>query len=125
MADVKASTGYGNPTLWVAAIQSILILLCSFGKLGFLGLNTQDDVALLVVVLNCLGALYLAWATKNTLLAPVVELLKAVVAFGAIYGLSWTTDQTAMAIVVINSVFAAFHWKATGPEPQGKFTLVA
>lgn len=97
--------GY-EPVAIMGAVQTLLIMLVSFDKLEFLNLDSTDDVALLVAVLAAVEAVYVAYETRQTLLAPLVALFKAAVAFGILYGLSLTDEQSATAIAVITAFVA-------------------
>lgn len=116
---------FGEPVAIVGAIQALLVMLISFDKLGAIGLHTQGDVALVVVVLNTAAALYLAWTTHQTVLAPVIELFKALVALGVIYGFHLTTEQTGMVIAFLTALFALGHRTQTSPLASGNFKLAA
>lgn len=112
-----------EPAAIVGAIQAVLALIVSFGWLKGIGLEGQDDVALVVGVLSALSAVYLAYVTDETLLAPVLEVLKAALAFGAIYGFSITTEQTGMAIAVITALLAGWQRTQTSPLDNPSFQL--
>lgn len=114
-----------EPAAVVAAIQAALVMAVSFGWLEGVGLKNQDDIALLVGILTAAGALFLAYKTSETLLAPVIELFKALLAFGAIYGFALTTDQTATVIAAITMGFGLAHRTQTSPLRQGNFQLTA
>lgn len=114
-----------EPAVLVAAIQAVLTMAVSFGWLEFIGLKGQDDVAVVVVVVAALAALYLAYVTSETLLAPVVELFKALLALGAIYGFAITTEQTGMVIAVITALFAAFQRTQVSPLSTPTFKYIA
>lgn len=116
---------FGEPIAIVGVIQAALVMALTFGWLAFIGLDTQGDVALVVVVLTTGSGIYLAFVTSSTLLAPVVEFFKAVLALGAIYGFHMTTEQTGMAIALITAVFALGHRTQTSPLGQGSFRLAA
>lgn len=114
-----------DPAALLALVQAALTLFLSFGALGWAGLTTQTDLALLLGVLNALSAVYLAWGTTETALAAVVELFKGGVAFAAIYGLSITVEQTALAIVLINAIATAFLRTQTSPLTHGSFATIS
>lgn len=113
-----------DPATLLALLQAALTFLLSFGALEWAGLSTQTDLALLLVVLNALSALYLAWGTTETALAAVVELFKGLVAFGTIYGLHVSTETTALAIVLINAAATAFLRTQTSPLARGTFATI-
>lgn len=98
-----------EPAALVGAVQAVLALAVSFGWLEFVGLKGQGDVALVVGVLSALAAVYLAYSTNESMLAPIIEVFKTSLALAAIYGLSITTEQTGMAIAAITAVFAFFQ----------------
>jgi hypothetical protein len=104
-----------EPAAIVGAVQAVLVLGVSFGWFAGIGLHTQGDVALVVAVLAGIGAIILAIATSETLLAPVVELFKASLALGAIYGLHITTEQTGLAIATITAIITAFQRTQVSP----------
>ena len=104
-----------EPAAIIAAVQALLVLAASFHLLDWLGLRTQDDVATVVVVLSAAAAVLLAWTTKRTLLAPVIELTKAILALGAIYGLTLSIEQTGFLIGAVTMVLGLFHQTQTAP----------
>lgn len=108
---------FGEPVAIVGAVQAILIMLVSFGDLDWLGLHTQNDVMTVVAVLTALGAVYLAWSTHRTLLAPVIELFKAGVAVAAIYGFQMSTEHVGIVITAFTAFFALIHQSQTSPIP--------
>jgi hypothetical protein len=114
-----------EPAAIVGAIQALLVLAVSFGWLDAVGLKGQDDVALVVGVLAALSALYLAYVTSETLLAPVIEVFKAALALGVIYGFAITTEQTGMVIAALTAVFAAFQRTQVSPLPEPTFSVIA
>lgn len=105
-----------EPVVIVSAIQALLALIVSFNGLAFAGIDTQSDVAVVVLVLNGGAALLLAWTTKRTILAPVVELTKALLAFGAIYNFHLTDVQTGYLLGAIPLLVGLFHQEQTAPE---------
>lgn len=105
-----------HPVVIVAAIQAILTTLVGFHFLKPIGLNGPDDVMLVAGVLNGLAAVYLALGTTETLLAPAIELFKALVALGAIYGLNLTGEQSVLAVGAITAVFSMLHMPSTSPQ---------
>lgn len=111
-----------EPAAIIGAIQSVLVLAVSFGWLDGIGLKGQDDVALVVGVLTAIAAAALAYLTRDTLLAPVIEVFKAALALAVIYGFSITLEQTGFVVAGITALFAAFQRTQTSPLPKGSFT---
>lgn len=112
-----------EPAALVAAIQSLLIVAVSFGWLEAIGLSSQDDVMLVVAVLSALGAVFLAWKTTGTVLSPVLELFKALLAVAAIYGFSLSTEQTGAAVAAITMVIGLFQRTQVTPLADGNFDV--
>lgn len=111
----------GEPVAVVGAIQAALVMAVSFGWLSDIGLSTQHDVALVVVVVTALGAAYTAYVTHQTLLAPLIGVFQGLVNLGVIYGLHISTEQTGMVVAFITAAFALFHRTQTSPvidQPQ-------
>lgn len=108
---------WGEPVLIWGAIQAGLVMLDAFGGLKFLGIHGQDSMAVLLVVLNTLAALHVAIVTHRTLMAPVIELFKALGGLAAIYGFHMSTEQTGTAILAITALFAVLHQSQTSPIP--------
>lgn len=113
-----------DPAALLAAVQIVLALLLSFGVLDVIGLKGQNDLAVLVTVVGGVVALYLAWGTTETALAALVELVKAAVALGAIYGLQITTEQTGLLIAAITAITTAWLRTQTSPLARGSFTTI-
>lgn len=108
----------GEPVAIVAAIQSTVAMMISFGWLDSIGLHSQADSAVVAVLLNAGAAVYLMIATAHPVLAPVIELFKALAALGALYGLHLTEEQNGLAILVISSLFSVVvHRQVTSPSP--------
>jgi hypothetical protein len=115
----------GEPAAIIAAVQAILAVAVSFGWLSVIGIDGQDALAVVMVAVNAIGAVVVAYTTRDTLLAPVVELFKALLSVGAIYGLHITTEQTGLVVVVITAVFGLFNRQSTSPLVNGSFALAA
>lgn len=107
-----------QPVAIIAAIQTVLLLLVSFGALAPIGLRGPDDVLLVAGVLNGLAAVYLAYGTTETLLAPVVETFKAALALATVWGLSLSAEQSGLAVAAITAVFALVHQDRTSPQAE-------
>lgn len=113
-----------EPAVIVGAIQSALALLLGFGLLDFIGLDTEADVAIVVGAVAAVSALYLAYVTSGTLLAPVLEVFKALLALGAIYGLSITAEQTGLAIAALTTGFSLYQRDRVEPLTVPSFTTL-
>lgn len=105
-----------QPVIYIGVIQAVLLLLVSFHALKAIGLNGPDDVMLAAGVLNAAAAVYLAFGTTETLLAPLIELFKVFLSFAAIYGMNLTGEQSGLAVATITAVFAMLHQPKTSPQ---------
>lgn len=110
-----------EPAAIIGAIQAGLVLVVSFGWLDGIGISGQDSIAIVVGVLSALAAVYLAWKTSETLLAPIIQLFQAFLSLAAIYGFHLSNDQTGFVIAAITSVAALFHRTQTTPLAKGSF----
>lgn len=81
-----------EPTLYLAVISSLIILI---GTFGFNVLDGQQ-AGLLVAVINGGAAAINAYAVRPISPTTFTYLIGAVVALGASYGLNVTNDQLAM-----------------------------
>lgn len=108
---------FGEPVATWAVIQAAVVMAVGFGWLGGIGIDGQDSLAVLLVVMNALAAVHIAVATHHTLLGPLVEAVKALVGLSAIYGLHITNEQTAGLITLLTALAAAWHRTQTSPVP--------
>lgn len=116
-----------EPAVYVALIQGALAMALSFSWLTFVGINNQAELGILMGVVIATGDLYVAYVTRRTLLAVAVGLVKALIAFGAIYNLTLTTDQTATLIAFLTVALGFFHQSQTEPllKAEHSFDLTA
>ncbi len=98
-----------EPAAILASVTAVLSLLVGFGALEVIGLSSAADVGIVGAVLAAISAIYLAFATNESLLAPIVQLFKAGAALGAIYGLNLSAEESGLAILAIEAVFTAWH----------------
>lgn len=104
-----------EPAMVVGLIESALVLLLTAGLLKFVGINTQEDVGVLMAVVSAVLGVYVAYATSETLLAAVIGLIKAAVALGAVYKLDMSADETA-ALIAFTTMAITF-WQRTQTSP--------
>jgi len=116
---------WGEPVALWAAIQAGVQMMIAFGWLSGIGLDGQDSMAAVGVVLAAAAAVHLALFTHQTLLAPVVQLFQALAVLGVIYGVKITDDQSALAITFITAIFAFGHRQSTSPSATADLKLAA
>lgn len=114
-----------EPAAIIATIQAVLALLIGFRALDFIGLRGQDDLALVMAVVCGLSALYLAYVTSETLLAPVIEVIKAALALGVIYGLQINAEQTALLIAAVTAIIGGWQRGQVSPLVHPTFEVIA
>ena len=116
---------WGEPVALWATIQATLAAANSFGWLSWAGIEGQKDMALVFAVVAALAAVHLALFTHQTLLAPLVQLVQALLASLIIYGTHVSTEQTALVVGVLTAIFAFGHRQATSPTDQPTLKLAA
>lgn len=114
-----------EPSMIVGLIESTLVLLLTAGLLKFVGINTQEEVGILMAVVSAVLGVYVAYVTSETLLAAVVGLIKAAVALGAVYKLNITLDQTAALIAFVTMTISFWQRTQTSPMTHPSFTNIA
>lgn len=106
-----------EPAIIVGLIEGILVLALSFGMFDL----TQATIGVIMAVVVSGLSLYTAYVTKDTLLGAVVGFSKAVLALGAVYGLTMTTEQTGALIAFITLAFGFLQRTQTSPAVQPSF----
>lgn len=101
-----------QPALWVGIIEAALAAVVSFG-----GLSDVQYAATMGVVL-ALAALYLAWSTTEPALASVLQAVKALVGFVAIFGLTITQEQQGMLLALATAAIAFYLRSQASPVDQ-------
>lgn len=78
-----------HPTLWIAIINSVVMMIATFP----LGLLNGDQAAAIVVVVNALSAAANAWAVRPLPVPAFTYLLTTIVSLGALFGIDITPEQ--------------------------------
>lgn len=112
-----------EPAVLASTVEALLALLISFHALTFIGLNGQAELVVVMAVVNGALGLYVAYVTHDTLLGAAVALLKALVAFGAVYGLTLTSEQTGTLIAFLTVALGMYQRTQTGPSGRPSFDL--
>src|SRR5690349_18317158 len=73
-----------EPTLWIAAINAVVILIGTFG----LRFVSGDQAALIVVVINAIFGAINAWTVRPVSPVAFTYLIASLVALGGSYGLN-------------------------------------
>ena len=107
-----------EPASLAGLAEAVLALLLSLSMLGL----SNERVGLIMGVVTALAAVYTAYVTKETLLAVLVQLVKASAALAAGYGFELNPATTA-AIIAIVTVVAGFYQRTqTSPLVDPSFT---
>lgn len=114
-----------EPAVIVSLIEAALAMLVAFGVLAGLGIKGQAELALVMAVVSGLAGVYVAYVTQATLLGVCVGLLKALIALGAVYGLTLTVEQTGALIAFLTVALGLYQRTQTGPAPRASFNLAA
>ncbi|NUS01904.1 MAG: hypothetical protein HOV97_04995 [Nonomuraea sp.] len=112
-----------EPVVISNAIEGILACLLAFGLLGWAGINTADEIAIVMAVVSSALGVYVAYVTKDTLLGAVLGLIKAAVALIAAYGYDVTDVQLAQILAAVTVVAALWHRTQTGPAADPSLDL--
>jgi len=112
-----------EPVVISNAIEGILAALLAFHLLGWAGINSADEIAIVMAVVSSALGIYVAYVTKDTLLAAVLGFVKAAAALIAAYGYDLTPEQLAQMLAAITVVFALWHQRATGPAEVPSLNL--
>lgn len=107
-----------EPAVLAALVEALLALLISFNALAGIGIKGQDELMLTMAVVNGVVGLYVAYVTRDTLLGAAVALAKALIAFGAIYSLTLTTEQTGTLIAFLTLAIGFVQRTQTGPASR-------
>lgn len=114
-----------EPAVIVGFIEALLALLLSFGLLKFIGINTKEEVGIVMAVVSAVLGVYVAYVTSETLLAAVIGLTKAVIALLAMYNLQISLDQTAALLAFITLAITFFQRTQTSPLTNPSFKAIA
>lgn len=112
-----------EPVVISNAIEGILAMLLAFNLLGFAGVDSAEAMAILMAVVSSVMGLYVAYITKDTLLAATVGVVKAAAALIAAYGYEMTEIQLAQTIAAITVVSALWGRTQTGPAVDPSLNL--
>lgn len=100
-----------EPAFVLGLAEGILTFLLAFAW----GVG-QDTYGPILIVVQVLVGLYVAWVTNATLLGGLVGLAKALVTLFAVYGFTLTDAQTASIVALVTVVASAWNRNQTFPE---------
>lgn len=112
-----------EPVVIVNAIEGTLVALLAFGALSGLGVDSPETVAIIMAVVSAALNLYVAYFTRDTLLAAALGFVKAAAPLLAVYGYGATDAQLAGVMGAITVLFGLWHRTQTGPAVVPSFAL--
>lgn len=101
-----------EPTLWLAAINAIVIIVGTFG-LGFI---SGDQAALIVVVINAIFGVINAVTVRPISPVAFTYLIASVLALAASYGLNVPTATVAAINAAVVPILALLSRGQVSPE---------
>lgn len=110
-----------EPAVLASLVEALLALLISFHALAFIGIDDQGTLLVVMAVVNGGFGMYVAYVTRDTLLGAAVALAKALIAFGAVYGLTASIEQTGALIAFLTVAIGLYQRTQTGPTAAPGF----
>lgn len=111
----RALTIFGRePASILGLAEGVLTLAVTFGLGAGLGLS-QETFGVFLMLLSAAIGVYTGWATKDVLLGRITGLVKAGIAFVAIYGFTLTDQQVGGLLFATTMVVAFFQRTQTSP----------
>lgn len=106
-----------EPAVWVAFLEA-LVMLAGVQLFDW----SQEKVAAVVLVLNCLAGVYTAYVTRDTMLGVLTGLVKAAITCSITFGLDISDDLSAQLIALLTVSVGLFQRTQTSPLADPTFT---
>jgi hypothetical protein len=100
-----------EPAVYIAVVEALLAFLVTF---GLDGLSAEQSTNILAVAVAA-GGFLAAWATRDTLLAALGGVARAVLILATSYGLNLSQEQVGLAVVLVSA--AGGIWLRTQTSP--------
>lgn len=107
-----------EPAAVAGLVEAGLTVLLAFGLLRFAGVDTAEELGLVMAVVTSGIGVYVAYVTRDTLLGYVLTAFKASVALAATYGFDLSLEQSAAVIALITAGLGFFQRTQTSPSPD-------
>ena len=104
-----------EPAAVAGLLEAGLTVLLAFGLLRFAGINTAEELGLVMAVVTSGIGVYVAYVTRDTLLGYVLTAFKASAALAATYGFDLSLEQSAAVIALITAGLGFFQRTQTSP----------
>jgi CHASE2 domain-containing sensor protein len=100
-----------EPAFWVGVLEALIAVLVTFKIDGL----SQEQAGFWIAVIVAVGGLLTAWATRDTALAALVAVVKALLVLGVAYGLHVTEEQIGLIAALVTTVGAGWLRTQTSP----------
>lgn len=97
-------TIFGRDPMLIASAVGALVALAGSTVLNLTG----DQIGSIGAVLAAVAIAYTSWGTVDKVTSALVQLTKVVIILGVTFGAHISADQTALAIVAVETVLGAF-----------------
>jgi hypothetical protein len=96
-------------------IEGLLAMALAFKILNPIGIDTAEEMAVIMAVVSSGLGLYVAYVTKDTLLGAMQGFVKATIVLFAAFGYNLTSEQTGALLGIVVLGAAIWHRTQTGP----------
>lgn len=100
-----------DPAFWVGVIEAVIAVLVTFRLDGL----SNEQAGLWIAAVVAVGGLLTAWTTRDTVLAWLVAVVKALLVLGVAYGLHVTEEQIGLIAALVTTVGAGWLRTQTSP----------
>lgn len=104
-----------EPVVIVNFVEGGLAFALAFGMLQGIGVDTAEEMAVIMAVVASSLGVYIAYVTRDTLLGALTGFAKAGIALGAAFGYDLTATQTSALLTGLAVLMAMWHSNRTGP----------
>lgn len=110
-----------EPAFWVGTIQAVLAFVLTIHQVADVLNLTDERTAWIMAIYNGLGAVFLAYVLRETMVAALVEVGKAALGLAVAYGLELTTYQLSIITGLFAMVGAGYLRTQAAPLLRPKF----
>lgn len=101
-----------EPAVYIAVVEAVLAFLVTF---GFSGLTAEESTNILAVAI-AIGGVLAAMTTRNTLLAALSGVARAVLVLSVSYGLNLSQEQVGLTVVIVSTISGIWLRTQTSPS---------
>lgn len=110
-----------EPAFWVGALQAVIAFVLTIGQVADALNLTDERSAWIMAVINGISAIFLAYVMRETMVAGLVEVAKAVLGLMIAYGLVLTTQQMTIVTGLLAMIGAGYLRSQGAPLAIPKF----